>query len=129
MRIDRAMSGSRIWIVTLAGALMFCAPLPGQDQPPQPQLNDWTKDTQFEGKEPIDGVYVRDPAGASDKWALAKRMEGLKEWNKSADLLQEILTKYADRVVPSRLDQPEHHRASQWRSSQRGGRDIFRQPF
>jgi len=54
---------------------------------------------------------VRDPAGAIDKWALAKRMEGLKEWNKSADLFQEVLTKYADRVVPSRLD---HDRICQY---------------
>ncbi|HEX4795155.1 MAG TPA: PQQ-binding-like beta-propeller repeat protein [Humisphaera sp.] len=104
MRIDRAVSGSRVWIVTLAGALMFCAPLPGQDQPPKTVQAALEPGGQFEGKEPIDGVYVRDPAGAIDKWALAKRMEGLKEWNKSADLFQEVLTKYADRVVPSRLD-------------------------
>lgn len=42
-----------------------------------------------EGKEP--GVYVKDSATASDKFELAKRMERLKEWHKSADVYQEIL--------------------------------------
>src|SRR6266478_3553024 len=53
MRIDRAISGSRLWIMTLAGALMFCAPLPGQDQPPATQLGELTRGGPFEDKEPI----------------------------------------------------------------------------
>src|SRR6185437_10888390 len=44
-------------------------------------------------------VYVRDSAVAAEKLALAQRMEHLKEWNKSADVYQEIVEKYADRVV------------------------------
>ena len=47
------------------------------------------------------GVYVRDSAVAAEKLALALRMEHLKEWNKSADVYQEIIEKYADRVVPA----------------------------
>ena len=47
------------------------------------------------------GVYVRDSAVAAEKLALAERMERLKEWDKSADVYQEIVEKYADRVVPS----------------------------
>ena len=31
-------------------------------------------------------------------------MERLKEWAKAADLYQEVIVKYADRVVPSQLD-------------------------
>ena len=50
------------------------------------------------------GVFVRDSALAVEKLALAQKMERLKEWNKSADLYQEILDKYADRVVPSQVD-------------------------
>lgn len=47
------------------------------------------------------GVYVRDSAIALEKLALARRMERLHEWGKSADVYQEILEKYPDRVVPS----------------------------
>src|SRR4051794_13212823 len=40
----------------------------------------------FEGKDSTEGVYVRDSALAQEKFALAQKMERLKEWNKSADL-------------------------------------------
>src|SRR5688500_16151739 len=49
---------------------------------------------------PQQGVYVRDSAVAGEKLAHAERMERLKEWEKSADVYQEIVEKYADRVVP-----------------------------
>src|SRR5687767_8444020 len=52
-------------------------------------------------RDPRMGVYVRDSAVAGEKLALAERMERLKEWDKSADVYQEIVEKYADRVVPS----------------------------
>jgi outer membrane protein assembly factor BamB len=48
-------------------------------------------------------VFVRDSAIALEKLALARRMERLHEWNKSADVYQEILEKYPDRVVRSDL--------------------------
>lgn len=51
------------------------------------------------------GVYVRDSAIAADKFELGKRMERLKEWHKSADVYQEILEKYKDRVVPVQTDE------------------------
>jgi len=50
------------------------------------------------------GVFVRDSAIAADKFELGKRMERLKEWHKSADVYDEILQKYQDRVVPTLLD-------------------------
>src|SRR5256885_11699931 len=56
------------------------------------------------GKDPTQGVYVRDSAVAVERFALAERMERLKEWAKSADVYQEILQKYSDRVVPSQVD-------------------------
>src|SRR5438067_13168979 len=56
------------------------------------------------GQDPTQGVYVRDSAVAVEKFALAERMERLKEWAKSADVYQEILAKYSDRVVPSQVD-------------------------
>ncbi|MFI5381089.1 MAG: PQQ-binding-like beta-propeller repeat protein [Tepidisphaerales bacterium] len=46
------------------------------------------------------GVYVKDSAIAADKFELGKKMERLQEWPKSADIYQEILEKYKDRVVP-----------------------------
>ncbi|MBC7783565.1 MAG: PQQ-binding-like beta-propeller repeat protein, partial [Burkholderiales bacterium] len=46
-------------------------------------------------------VYVRDSGIAVEKLALAERMERLKEWDKSSDLYQEIIDKFADRVVPT----------------------------
>lgn len=47
------------------------------------------------------GVYVKDSAIAADKFELAKRMEKLKEWHKSADVYQEMIEKYKDRVIPT----------------------------
>ncbi len=58
-----------------------------------------------QGKENNQNVFVRDSATAQEKFELAKKMERLKEWNKSADLYQEVLEKYAGRVVPSGVDQ------------------------
>jgi len=55
----------------------------------------------LEGKDNTAGVYVRDSAIALEEFALAQRMEHLKEWGKSADVYQEILAKYPDRVVPA----------------------------
>src|ERR1041385_457568 len=54
--------------------------------------------------DPQQGVYVRDSAIAADKFELGKRMERLKEWPKSADVYQEILDKYQDRVVPTQIN-------------------------
>ncbi len=56
------------------------------------------------GRDPTQGVYVRDSAIAVEKLALAERLERLREWAKSADVYQEILSQYSDRVVPARLD-------------------------
>src|SRR5687768_5734642 len=58
----------------------------------------------FYGKESTEGVYVRDSALALEKFAVAQRMERLKEWTKSAELYQEVIDKYPDRVVPSRTN-------------------------
>src|SRR4051794_18735133 len=64
-----------------------------------------TRDPQsLYAKDPTQGVYVRDSAVAVERFALAERMEHLKEWNKAADIYQEVLQKYSDRVVPSQVD-------------------------
>lgn len=57
------------------------------------------------GKDSLQGVYVRDSAVAVEKFALAERMERLNEWNKAAAVYQEIVEEYADRVLPSRVDE------------------------
>lgn len=56
------------------------------------------------GKDSLQGVYVKDSAVAVEKFALAERLERLREWNKSAEVYQEIIEQYPDRVVPSRVD-------------------------
>jgi outer membrane protein assembly factor BamB len=60
------------------------------------------------------GVYVRDSATAVEKLALAERMERLKEWNKAADIYQEVLRTLSDRVLPSQSD--KENRVSQYAS-------------
>src|SRR3954447_24276714 len=54
-------------------------------------------------------VYVRDSAIAVEKFALAERMERLHEWGKAGDVYQEVLSTYADRVVPSKVDAKDNH--------------------
>ena len=60
----------------------------------------------FDGKEPNDGVNPPESLTAMDKLAAAQRMERQKEWNKSADFYQEILSdpQFANTVVPSEQD-------------------------
>ena len=84
-----------------AAALLLCAAALGQIAAQQQEPNGLNS---LAGKDNTAGVYVRDSAIAQEKLALAVRMEGLKEWGKSADVYQEILVKYPDRVVPSSVD-------------------------
>ena len=90
------------------------------------------------GKESTEGVYVRDSALALEKFALAQRMERLKEWGKSADLYQEVIERYPDRVVPSRTN--DQDKIIQYTSVTRGvmerlarwpkeGLDVYRARF
>jgi outer membrane protein assembly factor BamB len=94
--------------------------------------------TSLAGKDSTESVYVRDSALALEKLAVAQRMERLKEWNKSADLYQEVIEKYPDRVVPSHTDKDE--RIIQYTSVTRGvmerlakwpreGLDVYRGRF
>lgn len=56
----------------------------------------------------LQAVYVRDSGVATEKLALAERMERLKEWGKSADVYQEVVEKYSDRVIPSKSDDKQY---------------------
>lgn len=85
-----------------AGLLAIGGPLEAQNQPGAAPPGVGLDPNSLTGRESTEGVYVRDSALALEKFALAQRMERLKEWNKSADLFQEVLDKYPDRVVPSR---------------------------
>src|SRR2546423_1858350 len=78
-------------VVSLVAAALLTAPVAHAQRQfgPDPSRRD-----------PKQGVYVRDSAVAGEKLALAQRMERLKEWDKAADVYQEIIEKYADRVVP-----------------------------
>lgn len=116
-------------------AVLLAQPLLAQDAT---QPADALNPENFYGKEPTEGVYVRDSAGATEKLALAEKMERLKEWSKSADLYQEVITRYADRVVPSQLDNdkkiyqytsitnPVQERLSHWPQE---GLDLYRARF
>ncbi|MGA3066947.1 MAG: PQQ-binding-like beta-propeller repeat protein [Tepidisphaeraceae bacterium] len=86
------------WIgfAVVIGPAIFAA---GDDSPQPADL--------LYGKDNTAGVYVRDSAVALEKLALAQRMAGLGEWGKSADIYQEILEKYPDRVVPAGWDEQD----------------------
>src|SRR5262245_59987948 len=55
----------------------------------------------IQGKENTEGVFVRDSAIAVDKVFQAKHMEDLKEWDRAAEVYQDIIKNYADRMIPS----------------------------
>lgn len=92
--------------VTAGSAAMVIA----QDQPAETRVQiqverDGIDLQSIYGRDNTSSVYVRDSAVAVEKIALAERMERLQEWNKAAELYQEILEQYADRVLPSQTDE------------------------
>src|SRR6478735_8536742 len=105
---DRILRAARITAVALlaaAGLTISGGQAIGQQQAAQfqVQLADDGPDG-VAGKEHNEFVFVRDSATALEKFTLAQKMERLKEWNKSADLYQEVLEKYRDRVIPAGKD-------------------------
>jgi tetratricopeptide (TPR) repeat protein len=91
----------------LLGGASVLAAQAQQAQQAAPQPGGLIDPNSLAGKESTEGVYVRDSAIALEKFALAQKMERLKEWNKSADLYQEVIDKYPDRVVPSRTNEDD----------------------
>ncbi|MDB5289757.1 MAG: outer rane biosis protein BamB [Phycisphaerales bacterium] len=105
LRTIRLLALATAGALPIEGGSLLRAQVPAQPpQQAQKEVAGGINGDNFYGKEPTEGVYVRDSAGAVEKLALAQKMERLKEWNKSADLYQEVITKYSDRVVPSGLD-------------------------
>ncbi len=94
------LAGSALAVFVAAS---YFAPPASAQVFPGPQQVDPTQSDLY-GKDNTAGVYVRDSAIALEKLAHAQHMEQLKEWNTSADLYQEILEKYPDRVVPAGVD-------------------------
>src|SRR5215469_7325236 len=92
--IRRALRWSVLAVAVAASAgwqlRRFAVPAPVADAP--------------DAKDSPEGVYVPESELAMERLALAQKMERLQEWNKSADLYQEILTdpKYSAKVVPAR---------------------------
>lgn len=70
----------------------------------------------FDAKDSAEGVYPPESVNATDELAKAQKMERQKEWGKSADFYQELLSspEYARKVVPSRED--ASHRIYQYTS-------------
>ena len=50
-------------------------------------------------------VYVKDSGVAVERLALAARLERQKDWDKAADVYQDIATKFADRLIASKQDE------------------------
>src|SRR4051812_40942338 len=101
----RLLTPARMAVATLLGGLGIAGGgylAFAQQQPAIQQLQ--VDDGGVRGKESTEPVYVRDSATAREKMDLAERMERVKEWHKSADVYQEVLEKYSDRVVPYGLD-------------------------
>jgi outer membrane protein assembly factor BamB len=93
----------------LAAAAAAAAPALAQPAPPQRvdaaqpflQPADAGDGPGAAAKDANQYVIVRDSSAAQEKFNLAMKMERLKEWGKSADLYQEVLEKYRDRVIPA----------------------------
>lgn len=106
----RSCKAWRSWIALFFSglAVVSIGPKSPADQSDSPVPSDTvalpTSPTESFGTDNGVGVYVRDSAVALEKLALAQRMEKAHEWGKSADLYQEILEKYKDRVVPAAID-------------------------
>src|SRR6185437_8235833 len=107
---------------------------PGQFRQ-QPQQQPAPGGDDMASREAAEGVFIPESSSAQERLALAGRMERQKEWNKAADLYQEILTdpKYAAKVVPAEAD-AEHRlfrsvedlvmqRLARWPSE---GLDVYR---
>src|SRR5258706_15122269 len=73
-------------------------------QPAQVVVRGGLNPDSFYGKETFQGVSVRDSLEAVKKIEDARRMERLEDWNKAADLDQEVIGKYGQYVVPSDTD-------------------------
>ena len=104
-----------LWALAIAAGPLT-APALGQIRPAVVVQPDAVNAENFDGKDSNEGVYAPESTNAMDQLALAEKMERLKEWNKSADLYQEILTNphYTSKVVPSHYDQD--HRVDQYTS-------------
>lgn len=87
-------------------SLLLCSIASAQTQPAAVDgvQADGSNPQSLYGKDSTQGVYVRDSAVAVEKLALADHMKHLKEWGKSAEVYQEILEKFGDRVVPAQID-------------------------
>lgn len=57
------------------------------------------------GEDVAQGVFVRDSAIAVDQFALAERMERLRDWTKAADVYQDVITRFGDRLIADRSDE------------------------
>ena len=84
-----------VLLAYLFSSLLICGTTHAQQRDP----------SSLYGRDSLQGVYVRDSAVAVEKFALAERMERLNEWPKAAAVYQEIVEEYADRVLPSRVDE------------------------
>src|SRR5688500_9957359 len=90
------------------------------------------------GEDVAQGVFVRDSAIAVDQFALAERMERLRDWTKAADVYQEVVGKFGDLLIADRADAngKVYQYASVGRAVQRKlaawppeGRAVYEQKF
>lgn len=91
-------------VCTLAPAAMGQEPEPPADRP-----GGGLNPDSFYGKDPAQGVYVRESTELLKQFELGQRMERGGEWTKASIIFQELLDeKYRDRVVPSQVDKDQN---------------------
>ncbi len=65
---------------------------------------DATRPSGAQGLEPVHAIVVHESAIAREIFSNAEKRDGLKDWSGAADLYQELLENFADRLVPVSVD-------------------------
>jgi outer membrane protein assembly factor BamB len=79
------------------------APLLAQELPDNPDAQSPNSANNTSLTTPA-GISIPDSPGAADQLQKAKEKEDQHQWRTAADLYQDVLTKYARRVIPSKID-------------------------
>lgn len=139
-----AMAVASVLAIAPAGGQDVPAPQPAQDGAPaalpaaQAGQAEPAATSLPSGEDVAQGVFVRDSAIAVDQFALAERMERLRDWTKAADVYQDVITRFGDRLIADRSDADGkvYQYASVGRAVQRRlaawpaeGRTVYEQKF
>src|SRR5690606_12696465 len=90
--------------VALAASLSVLPLVVAAQDPPVAQPDQEAGPGVVTGEDVAQGVFVRDSAIAVDQFALADRMERLRDWTKAADVYQDVIARYGDRLIADKTD-------------------------